>query len=75
MQYLDVLKAFFDTVGGWVWGPVMLVFLVGTGVYLTLRLAFLQFTMLPFALKQRLRPIPKRATAAMIRVIFPILAH
>ena len=56
MQYLDVLKTFFDTVGGWVWGPVMLVFLVGTGVYLTLRLAFLQFTMLPFALKQAFTP-------------------
>ncbi|MGO1767637.1 sodium:alanine symporter family protein [Advenella sp. S44] len=56
MQYLDVLKTFFDTVGGWVWGPVMLVFLVGTGVFLTLRLAFLQFTMLPFALKQAFTP-------------------
>lgn len=61
MQYLDVLKAFFDTVGGWVWGPVMLVFLVGTGVYLTLRLAFLQFTMLPFALKQAFTPHPKKS--------------
>ncbi len=61
MQYLDVLKTFFDTVGGWVWGPVMLVFLVGTGVYLTLRLAFLQFTMLPFALKQAFTPHPKKS--------------
>src|SRR5690606_7644944 len=61
MQYLDVLKTFFDTVGGWVWGPVMLVFLVGTGVYLTLRLAFLQFTMLPFALKQAFAPHPKKS--------------
>ncbi len=60
MQALDVLKTFFDTVGGWVWGPVMLVFLVGTGVYLTLRLAFLQFTMLPFALKQAFWPHPKK---------------
>lgn len=56
MQFMDVLKTMFDTLGGWVWGPVMLVFLVGTGVYLTLRLAFLQFTMLPFALKQAFSP-------------------
>ena len=56
MQFMDVLKTIFDTLGGWVWGPVMLVFLVGTGVYLTLRLAFLQFTMLPFALKQAFSP-------------------
>ena len=61
MQYLDVLKTFFDTVGGWVWGPVMLVFLVGTGIYLTLRLAFLQFTMLPFALKQAFTPHAKNS--------------
>ncbi|ETF04193.1 transporter [Advenella kashmirensis W13003] len=53
---MDVLKTIFDTLGGWVWGPVMLVFLVGTGIYLTLRLAFLQFTMLPFALKQAFSP-------------------
>ena len=59
MQFMDVLKTFFDTLGGWVWGPVMLVFLVGTGVYLTLRLAFLQFTMLPFALKQAFSPNQK----------------
>ncbi len=56
MQFMDVLKTLFDTLGGWVWGPVMLVFLVGTGIYLTLRLAFLQFTMLPFALKQAFSP-------------------
>ncbi|WP_031242092.1 alanine/glycine:cation symporter family protein [Advenella kashmirensis] len=56
MQFMDVLKTIFDTLGGWVWGPVMLVFLVGTGIYLTLRLAFLQFTMLPFALKQAFSP-------------------
>ena len=28
--FLDNLKAFFETISGWVWGPVMLVLLVGT---------------------------------------------
>ena len=34
-----------------VWGPVTLFLLVGTGVYLTLRLFFLQIRFLPVALK------------------------
>lgn len=33
------------------WGPPLLVLLVGTGLYLTLRLGFLQFRQLPYALK------------------------
>ena len=31
-----------NTANGWVWGPPMLVLLVGTGVYLTIRLRLLQ---------------------------------
>ncbi|UOQ87532.1 alanine/glycine:cation symporter family protein [Gracilibacillus salinarum] len=38
-------------IGGWVWGPPLLILLVGTGLYLTIRLVFLQFKMLPYALK------------------------
>ncbi|GAE94452.1 sodium/glycine symporter GlyP [Gracilibacillus boraciitolerans JCM 21714] len=38
-------------IGGWVWGPPLLVLLVGTGLYLTFRLLFLQFRLLPYALK------------------------
>ena len=29
---MDALKNFFDTLGGWVWGPAMLVLLVGFGL-------------------------------------------
>lgn len=43
-----------------VWGPVMLVLLVGTGIWLTLILRGLQFGMLFYALKQAFRPHPKR---------------
>ena len=56
---MEALKNFFDTVGGWVWGPYMLVFLVGTGVFLTIVLRGLQFSMLGYALKQAFRPHPK----------------
>ncbi|WP_425452977.1 alanine/glycine:cation symporter family protein [Sinobaca qinghaiensis] len=45
------MNDFLGTVGGFVWGPPLLILLVGTGIYLTIRLSFLQFTMLPYALK------------------------
>ena len=56
---MESLKTLFDTLGGWVWGPYMLVLLVGTGVYLTVRLMGIQFTLLPFALKQAFTPQKK----------------
>ena len=57
---MDALKNFFDTLGGWVWGPAMLVLLVGTGIWLTLMLRGLQFSMLWFALKQAFKPHGKK---------------
>jgi alanine or glycine:cation symporter, AGCS family len=41
----------FEMLGSWVWGPVMLVMLVGTGLYLTIRMGGMQFLLLPKALK------------------------
>lgn len=40
-----------DSINGVVWGPAMLVLLVGTGIFLTFRLGFLQISQLPYALK------------------------
>lgn len=48
---LEAATHLFNTLGGYVWGPVMLALLAGTGVYLSLRLGFLQFSLLPYALK------------------------
>ena len=42
---------YLNYLGGYVWGPVLLVLLVGTGLYLTIRMGALQFSMLPYALK------------------------
>ncbi|CDO04430.1 amino-acid carrier protein AlsT [Oceanobacillus picturae] len=39
-----------------VWGPPMLILIVGAGLYLTLRLGFLQFRTLPYALKLAFSP-------------------
>lgn len=46
-QLAEILK----TVDDFVWGPVMLVLLVGTGMYLTVRLKFLPWRNLGYALK------------------------
>lgn len=59
-QFNEIISAISD----FVWGPYMLTFLVGTGVYLSLRLFFLQFTMLPFALKQAFTPHKKHGRKA-----------
>ena len=56
MQDLHTLM---NTLSGWVWGPYMLVLIVGTGVFLTFRLLFWQFRMLPFAFKQVFGKHPK----------------
>ncbi|WZL74975.1 sodium:alanine symporter family protein [Clostridiaceae bacterium 35-E11] len=43
--------ALFNQIDSFVWGPPLLILLVGTGVYLTLRLGILQIFKLPLALK------------------------
>jgi len=43
-------------INGYVWGWPTLVLLVGTGIYLSLRLGFLQFRTLPYALKLAFSP-------------------
>lgn len=48
---MQVVTDWFNLISGWVWGPVMLVLLVGTGVFYTIRLGGLQFRLLPRALK------------------------
>ncbi|MCB2294360.1 sodium:alanine symporter family protein [Clostridium algoriphilum] len=40
-----------NKIDSWLWGPPLLVLLVGTGLYLTIRLGLLQVTKLPLALK------------------------
>jgi AGCS family alanine or glycine:cation symporter len=47
MAFADVISA----IDGFVWGPVMLVLLVGTGVFLTIRTGFLPWRNLGYALR------------------------
>lgn len=48
---MEFLKRILDSVNNFVWGPVMLVFLVGTGIFLTVRLKFLPWRNLGNSLK------------------------
>ena len=45
------LLHFFNVVDSFVWGPPLLILLVGTGIYLTLRLGLLQILKLPLAIR------------------------
>lgn len=54
------IQSLMETLSGWVWGPYMLVLIVGTGVFLTFRLLFWQFRMLPLAFKQVFGKHPKK---------------
>ncbi len=48
---METLSQWVSTLSGWVWGPPMLILLVGTGVYLTFILRGLQFRALGHAFK------------------------
>jgi len=46
---MDSINTILSTASSWAWGPVMLVLLLGTGVYLTIRLKFLPLRNLFYA--------------------------
>ncbi|MFS1503909.1 alanine/glycine:cation symporter family protein [Vibrio lentus] len=48
---MNQLQATLQTINQFVWGPPLLILLVGTGIYFTFRLGLLQFRHLPTALK------------------------
>ena len=48
---MEFLSHWVSVFSGWVWGPPMLILLVGTGLYLTVILRGLQFRKLGHALK------------------------
>ncbi len=49
---MEALLAFNDWLNGIVWGPPFMVLLMGTGLYLTIRLGFFQFTKIGLAWRQ-----------------------
>lgn len=51
---MDKLNSIVTAVDDFVWGPVMLILLVGTGIYLTIRTKFLPWRNLVYAIKSTL---------------------
>ncbi len=51
---MDAFSQILKTVDDFVWGPVMLALLVGTGIFLTIRVGFRTWRNLPFAIKSTL---------------------
>ncbi|NAX43717.1 MULTISPECIES: alanine/glycine:cation symporter family protein [unclassified Vibrio] len=48
---MNNLQSILESIDNFVWGPPLLILLVGTGIYFTLRLGLIQFRHLPTALK------------------------
>lgn len=55
-QEESVLESIIGAASDFVWGPFTLILLVGTGIFLTFRIGFLQFSQLPYALKLAFSP-------------------
>ena len=51
MKFLEIVKNILNLMNNLVWGPPLLILLVGTGLYFTVKLGFLQITKLPLAFK------------------------
>ncbi|MDR0620500.1 MAG: sodium:alanine symporter family protein [Deltaproteobacteria bacterium] len=48
---MEALSSIVANISGFIWGPWIIGFLVGTGIFLSIRLKFLQFSHLGYALK------------------------
>lgn len=48
---MDVVMQVNDAINGFVWGPIMLALLIGTGLYISIRTKFMQFRHFPMAMK------------------------
>ena len=50
-NFIATVEKVNSAINGVVWGPIMLILLVGTGVYLTLRTGFIQITKFPYVMR------------------------
>lgn len=51
---MDLVMQVNQAINGFVWGPVMLALLIGTGLYISVRTGFMQFRRFPLAMKSTL---------------------
>ena len=60
---MDAIIQINDTINGFVWGPIMLVLLVGTGLYLSISTGFVQFRRFGYAMKNTIGKVFQKAEA------------
>ena len=60
---MEKIASIIKAVDGWVWGPVLLVLLAGTGIYLSVRMGFPQFRRFGFAMKNTIGKMFSKQTA------------
>lgn len=54
VSFAEQLASINSTINGIVWGPLMLILIVGTGIYLSVRVGFIQFRRFGYAMKNTL---------------------
>ena len=60
---MDKIIEINSAVNGFVWGPIMLALLVGTGIYLSFRVGFIQFSKIGYWWKNTIGKIFKKSEA------------
>ena len=58
---LDIITSINSSINNFVWGPIMLILLVGSGVYLTIRTGFLQVRWFPYIMKKTVGSLFKKS--------------
>ncbi len=59
-KVLEIIQTVNGAINGFVWGPVMLTLLIGTGLFLSIRMKFAQFTKLGYAIKNTVGSLFKK---------------
>ena len=57
---VDMIAKVNGIINGFVWGPIMLTLLVGTGIFLSIRTGFLQITQIPLWIKHTFGSLAKK---------------
>jgi len=59
-KILEIIQTVNGAINGFVWGPVMLTLLIGTGLFLSIRMRFTQFAKLGYAIKNTVGSLFKK---------------
>lgn len=54
---MGLFSQWMDILNGYAWGPIMILFLVGTGLFLTIRLRFVQIRRFGHAVNPHFSPL------------------